>query len=1374
MKTKNYFLKKRILSLVLCFALIFSLFIPSYVNANASEQITIDLKTFPKMDIVLTSKETTLDLKNFEMDLKTELGKKGVNVNNVNIESVETTFVSTETTSASEIFSSWHCFFANNNANTSNAAANYGPGNKHSDNNYSLYGSSAGKTTTASTYYNVINNRVQMIKGAQRPAVAFYDPTALDTQNATISFNYGIDSSNYETFTDGEAGFIFKVQDPLNYYVYVMDNHDLCGNAGYTYKEVLLKSVNGVWYYIDSKTLPAYSAGMNWNLEIVLEGNNIKLYREGDLKFDYTDNTTLGNGKLYTTGSYGFYVWNQKGAYFSNISIDSVSFETFTSTLREPEWREDADHFIVNVDEVIDESFTNPSSMGEILTRTINDDIKFIQWGSDTNKTIMENFIAQNNGNGTFLNGTDYNKLIEDTVDYIVNLYDINESEDQYVIVDSPTNLEVKPENLATNTSDASYPNGKWIIHHNAKYFANGTGQSEYSEQFMDNLNTNFVFDKPGEYKIYYGEDLVKTIYAHRKPIANFSMTLNSDKTLSLVNQSYDLDSNEDKYGLGNGIKEINWQWKNMNDDNWTLGKPTTALIDGESYVVQLVVKDEQNVSSLHTSKYITLDKTIEIPPIAAFSFGNSTIFTNNELEIIDTSYDPIGNALSTYEWTLKKADKVISTSATPTLKFDTSNLGAGEYSYSLRVKNSKGLWSEPYIKSFKVIEDTIAPSVMIEPTYSEWGASSAINFEFMDSGSGFAKFRYTHGETQTPPSNSDSSWSDWSTNDNGSLTINEDGVWYLHIQAYDNNNNPLNRTVGVYRIDTTNPIIDNVIVDDSSIEREIPIVINAHDDTSGIKYYRFVNETSGEDSGYIETNTYNVTTNGVFKVYVQDKNNNEIFVETQEITIVDRVAPNVVTLKVDSNTSDWTTNIETTIKAEDTFAGMNTYSYSLVKVDENGIAIAKNENNIENPFLLNVYAEQNVTYNTLTIDMDTFDVNAYNWQEDDTFNINENGTYNLYARDKANNVSGVQFTIGNIDTIAPTIEKIEKSNSEVTNQDITITIVGANDEHAGMHEKPYSYDNGNSWTSNNTYVITNNTNGEVNVLVRDALENTATFTYSIDNIDKTLPSFEDLSITNNREEKKSTITFSFSDDREIYGYLLKTNSSLPQDSEYITNFEIDNGIVTSEYEVNKNGIYYLFIKDKAGNIYPQKLQIDALVSGIDFSQDKATEYQTIGEENNISTYGTRNTITNEGDFDTYVYVSQQSTFSVVVPKVLVLDGQTGYADYQVSVLGNIAGKETIGVIPNDSFEMKDIDGVKANIVANVSQDKTSFAYDEIINKTTTNGSISAPSISAGRWNGISNFNILVQNNLNIKDSIASVPEDSFALQVDDSAITLK
>ena len=260
-----------------------------------------------------------------------------------------------------------------------------------------------------------------------------------------------------------------------------------------------------------------------------------------------------------------------------------------------------------------------------------------------------------------------------------------------------------------------------------------------------------------------------------------------------------------------------------------------------------------------------------------------------------------------------------------------------------------------------------------------------------------------------------------------------------------------------------------------------------------------------------------------------------------------------------------------------------------------------------------------------------------------------------------------MQFTIDNIDKVAPTIKSIEKSTSEVTNGNVTITIVGASDESVGLHEKPYSYDNGNTWTNVNTFVVSGNVNS--NVLVRDALENTSSFDYVVDNIDKILPSIEDFDITNNREEKKSNITFSVTDDRELYGYVLKNGSSLPSESDYVTSFEVDeNGNVSDEVELTQNGTYYLFIKDKAGNIYSQKVIVDALVTGIDVTQNQVTEYQEVGDSaNNIALFDIRNNVNTEGAYDTFVYVSQETTFSVVIPKVIILDGTTGKADYHLS-----------------------------------------------------------------------------------------------------------
>ena len=145
-----------------------------------------------------------------------------------------------------------------------------------------------------------------------------------------------------------------------------------------------------------------------------------------------------------------------------------------------------------------------------------------------------------------------------------------------------------------------------------------------------------------------------------------------------------------------------------------------------------------------------------------------------------------------------------------------------------------------------------------------------------------------------------------------------------------------------------------------------------------------------------------------------------------------------------------------------------------------------------------------------------------------------------------------------------------------------------------------------------------------------------------------------------------------------------------------------------------------------------------------------------------------------EGDYDTQVYVSQETTFSVIIPKVIILDGQSGKGGYQTTVKGNIAGVETIGIIPDTTFILNDVANVKKPITVNVSQEQTSFDWREIVTSKVANGSIQANQMSAGSWKGVFNFNILVQNNLNTIDSIGSVPSDSFAYKVDTNAIDIE
>lgn len=108
------------------------------------------------------------------------------------------------------------------------------------------------------------------------------------------------------------------------------------------------------------------------------------------------------------------------------------------------------------------------------------------------------------------------------------------------------------------------------------------------------------------------------------------------------------------------------------------------------------------------------------------------------------------------------------------------------------------------------------------------------------------------------------------------------------------------------------------------------------------------------------------------------------------------------------------------------------------------------------------------------------------------------------------------------------------------------------------------------------------------------------------------------------------------------------------------------------------------------------------------------------------------------------VYVEIGSNFRITIPKEIVLDGTTKEGSYLVCVEGDIAGMEVVKVVPEDTVKLYSTD--KAEVIGNISQDKTKWFCDEILddNIVIGKGTIEADAITAGSWNGSFNFNISI------------------------------
>ena len=702
-------MKKRLLGIISSIVTIIIVVLMLATVSLTASSVSFTIVPDPEIDVVLASRETSLNMSNFERDVLNALATQGVNTSKVKVTTVQTKNQQLDESGASQIKSTWECATI--------------PG-------------TSGSSATQDDFFISGNRLIRSQAGSDRPASGYYCKDAFDTGDATFEFEYGIDSTNYGDFSHGEAGFLFKMQDSSNFYGYIMDNHSACGNIRYDYTEALVRVSNGNFTVLDTNSFPQFSAGLRQQIRIVLEGNNIKVYRNNSLVFNLNDST-------YSKGSYGFYVWDQYGAYFADISMETEVQRDFYSIIQEPAWRDNAIHAIVNVSDQTDPSLEDINTYSELLTKTINENIHFIAWGNSNNKTQFTNFISSNNNNGTFLNNSNYTQCINQTAAYIKSLIDEIEQKDNYLILDDQIKINMSPPEAANNTADSTYPYGKWKIEHAYDYFENHIGQFAQSGRYIDDFVTEF--DKTGKYDITYADSTVVPgeIYVHRRPTALIKSS-KSGNSINLISNSYDLDATSNG---NNGIAEEEWKYKKKDEDTWTTGK-LTSLTDNTDYVIQLSVKDYQGVWSYPVSIYAT--NRSEARPVAIFGIKNREATRYEELEVIDTSYDPYGGTITSWTWEVYKGDQKIYTGSTPLTKYNE----LGEYTMSLTVKNNRGLTSQTYSRKFEIIEDNIPPSVTIEPLSCTWTQSVDVKLEFYDDGgSGFKHYKYAITDSQATPS---------------------------------------------------------------------------------------------------------------------------------------------------------------------------------------------------------------------------------------------------------------------------------------------------------------------------------------------------------------------------------------------------------------------------------------------------------------------------------------------------------------------------------------------------------------------------------------------------------------------------------------------
>ncbi len=253
------------------------------------------------------------------------------------------------------------------------------------------------------------------------------------------------------------------------------------------------------------------------------------------------------------------------------------------------------------------------------------------------------------------------------------------------------------------NSMGVSYLHGAKVSIPPTSFDKVGTFQVRYRAKDIPVTNAAYLNDPKSGAK-WSSMDAYLTVLVHRRPIAAFTLsstTINKTGSLVITDNSYDPDLvNTDPEGK-KGLRNWEWQYRNTTTgEEWksSLIIPSSFTTKGV-YAIRLRVRDAHGAWSDWTDQ--KLFTVLNNKPIAVFDALPNPVFVNNPCSLIDSSYDPDGDPLASWEWTIQGIGTLNKVSAVP---FPVSWPNAGDYLVTLRVRDTEGVWSDPVSQTVKVI----------------------------------------------------------------------------------------------------------------------------------------------------------------------------------------------------------------------------------------------------------------------------------------------------------------------------------------------------------------------------------------------------------------------------------------------------------------------------------------------------------------------------------------------------------------------------------------------------------------------------------------------------------------------------------------------
>lgn len=307
--------------------------------------------------------------------------------------------------------------------------------------------------------------------------------------------------------------------------------------------------------------------------------------------------------------------------------MEAVTGQSLLDALKNHQWIPGAERVLINLSDVNIDELKESKGIGFISEIILSKDITFFGLGNESNKEQYNSLITATSNDGLYIENSDINSAVstieEKTIKKILSKdYMINE----YVVKEEAVSFK---EIFKDSENDQIFDT-KWKYTHENLVFDNDEGIMEESEEYLDQSISIFnkvgkylirvkVKDNPARenenlegYRLWSDEEKTKKeIIVHRRPIADLAVIVSPNilegnlHEITIKENFYDKDHENEE---NKGIVEKQYYWKNIKDENWTVGQVPNKLPSEEDYIVlvKVKVKDKEGFYSEPKAKYFS------------------------------------------------------------------------------------------------------------------------------------------------------------------------------------------------------------------------------------------------------------------------------------------------------------------------------------------------------------------------------------------------------------------------------------------------------------------------------------------------------------------------------------------------------------------------------------------------------------------------------------------------------------------------------------------------------------------------------------------------------------------------------------------------